>query len=68
VLAGIGFTMSIFITNLAFANAEVINQSKLAILVASFASALTGLIILFRLPPFSTHLQDLKKKKGSINA
>lgn len=52
VLAGIGFTMSIFITNLAFINTEVINQSKLAILAASLLSAIAGLTILFRLPPF----------------
>jgi NhaA family Na+:H+ antiporter len=43
-LAGIGFTMSIFITNLAFAgNGPLINSSKSAILVASFAAGLCGL-------------------------
>jgi NhaA family Na+:H+ antiporter len=42
-LAGIGFTMSIFITNLAFADqAGVVNSSKLAILVASLCSGLLG--------------------------
>jgi len=42
-LGGIGFTMSIFITNLAFAGApEVINASKLAILVASFVAGAVG--------------------------
>lgn len=41
-LGGIGFTMSIFITNLAFAsNAALINESKLAVLTAS---ALAGLL------------------------
>lgn len=42
-LAGIGFTMSIFITNLAFAgNADFINGSKLAILLASLSAGVLG--------------------------
>ena len=45
-LAGIGFTMSIFITNLAFGNSEIITASKLSIIVASTFSALVGLLIL----------------------
>jgi NhaA family Na+:H+ antiporter len=44
-LGGIGFTMSIFITNLAFTGqAEVINASKMAILVASFGAGLIGFV------------------------
>lgn len=44
-LGGIGFTMSIFITNLAFTgNAEVINASKMAILLASFSAGLLGFV------------------------
>lgn len=44
-LGGIGFTMSIFITNLAFfGDAETINASKMAILLASFTSGLLGFI------------------------
>lgn len=42
-LGGIGFTMSIFITNLAFAgDAHVINASKMAILAASLGSGILG--------------------------
>jgi len=42
-LGGIGFTMSIFITNLAFAGqAEAINASKMAILLASFGAGVVG--------------------------
>ncbi|WMW81189.1 Na+/H+ antiporter NhaA [Undibacterium cyanobacteriorum] len=44
-LGGIGFTMSIFITNLAFdGQAELINASKMAILLASFCAGLAGLV------------------------
>jgi Na+:H+ antiporter, NhaA family len=43
-LGGIGFTMSIFITNLAFPGMpDIVNASKMAILVASVASAMLGL-------------------------
>lgn len=45
-LAGIGFTMSIFITNLAFSDVEIINASKLIIIITSVVSAISGLIIL----------------------
>lgn len=45
-LAGIGFTMSIFITNLAFTDYDVINSSKLTIIIASVLSAVIGLLIL----------------------
>jgi len=46
-LAGIGFTMSIFISNLAFSsNAEQIEDSKIAVLLASFLAAIFGWIIL----------------------
>lgn len=42
-LAGIGFTMSIFITNLAFVGAgDLVNDSKMAILIASVLSGLIG--------------------------
>jgi Na+:H+ antiporter, NhaA family len=42
-LGGIGFTMSIFITNLAFVgNAEAINAAKMAILAASLVAGVVG--------------------------
>lgn len=43
-LGGIGFTMSIFITLLAFSNEDVINNSKIAILLASFIAGTIGFI------------------------
>lgn len=43
ILGGIGFTMSIFITNLAFGGSpEVVNASKMAILMASLTAGLLG--------------------------
>ena len=44
-LGGIGFTMSIFITNLAFANSpDVVNSAKMAILMGSLISGILGFI------------------------
>jgi NhaA family Na+:H+ antiporter len=44
-LGGIGFTMSIFITNLAFVgNADAINASKISILLASLIAGFLGFI------------------------
>ncbi|WP_374948210.1 Na+/H+ antiporter NhaA [Mucilaginibacter sp.] len=45
-LAGIGFTMSIFITLLSFGDAEIQNQAKFTILIASSLAAFTGYMIL----------------------
>lgn len=45
ILGGIGFTMSIFITNLAFAgDAMTINASKMAILLASLTAGAAGFL------------------------
>jgi NhaA family Na+:H+ antiporter len=43
ILGGIGFTMSIFITLLAFPNIATIESAKIAILLASLLAALVGL-------------------------
>jgi NhaA family Na+:H+ antiporter len=45
-LGGIGFTMSIFITNLSFDDSLLIDQSKFAILIASAMASMCGLIYL----------------------
>lgn len=45
-LAGIGFTMSIFITLLAFRDTQTVIDSKIAILLASFFAAAGGLILM----------------------
>lgn len=44
-IGGIGFTMSIFITNLAFAgNTELISASKMAIVLASLTAGVIGFL------------------------
>jgi NhaA family Na+:H+ antiporter len=45
-LAGIGFTMSIFITLLAFESDEIINNSKLVILISSLIAGILGFLTL----------------------
>ncbi|KWR85392.1 sodium:proton antiporter [Pseudomonas sp. PI1] len=43
-LAGIGFTMSIFIANLAFAQGELLSAAKLGVLLASVVAGVAGLL------------------------
>lgn len=45
-LGGIGFTMSIFITLLAFDNVTIINNAKLVILLSSLIAGLLGFVLL----------------------
>ena len=45
-LGGIGFTMSIFITLLAFGNPELVQNSKISILLGSLVAGMVGFIIL----------------------
>lgn len=56
-LGGIGFTMSIFITNLAFGGQDaLINASKIAVLLASVAAGGLGFLWLRLCPPAKTDL------------
>lgn len=53
-LAGVGFTMSLFIAELAFGGQILLGQAKIGILTGSFLAGLVGLLILrfaFNLPP-----------------
>jgi NhaA family Na+:H+ antiporter len=45
-LGGIGFTMSIFITILAFNDPTIINHAKFVILISSLIAGLTGFFYL----------------------
>lgn len=47
-LAGIGFTMSLFIAGLAFGDSEFLTMSKAGILVASLIAGIVGAVILSR--------------------
>ena len=50
VLAGIGFTMSIFIASLAFNDVETLSSAKIAILIASALAGTVGIVLLSRAP------------------
>lgn len=50
-LAGIGFTISLFITQAAFTDPQLLATAKSAILIASVASALLGWMLLNRISP-----------------
>lgn len=46
ILGGLGFTMSLFINNLAFTDAAIIDSAKLGILIGSFTAGLLGYFVL----------------------
>ena len=48
-LAGIGFTMSLFITNLSFTSLELIQEAKIGIMTASLLAAIIGTIVMGKL-------------------
>jgi NhaA family Na+:H+ antiporter len=50
-LAGIGFTMSLFIAGQAFAVPEDFAAAKIAVFAASVLSAIAGVAILWNAPP-----------------
>jgi NhaA family Na+:H+ antiporter len=50
VLAGIGFTMSLFISSLAFAEPALLATAKLAILIASLLAGGAGMLMFVRAP------------------
>ena len=52
-LAGVGFTMSIFIGELAFSDRQVLDEVKLGILIGSLASGVFGYLVLSRALPRS---------------
>jgi len=49
ILAGIGFTMSIFVTKLAYTDKMMIETAKISIIIASFLSGIIGYLILYSL-------------------
>ena len=54
-LSGIGFTMSIFISELAFTSDALVDQAKVGILAASFTAGVLGVIVLSYVLPKQDH-------------
>lgn len=50
-LAGVGFTMSLFVSELAFKDAELVSEAKVGILVASLIAGVWGYLVLTRSLP-----------------
>lgn len=64
-LGGIGFTMSIFITLLAFDQIELIVSSKMAIMVASFFAGIIGYVFL-KIALTNAHSTSLKRSHQHV--
>jgi NhaA family Na+:H+ antiporter len=45
IIAGVGFTMSLFIGGLAFADPALVQEMRLAVLIGSLLSALAGMLL-----------------------
>jgi len=48
-VAGVGFTMALFIAQLAFSDAKLLGAAKLGVLIASALAAVFGLLLGFSL-------------------
>ena len=59
-LGGIGFTMSIFISELGFIDAAMLSDAKISIFIASILAAAAGFLILHIFLPKSCALKDEK--------
>ena len=57
-LCGIGFTMSLFIASLAFADAALLDAAKVGILAASLVSGVAGAVLLVRPGPAAEPMGD----------
>jgi len=62
-MGGLGFTMSILISNLAFPDAGEILAAKVAVLAASFASAILGLLFV-HLAEFYKHRKNSMRENS----
>jgi NhaA family Na+:H+ antiporter len=65
VIAGIGFTVALFIAGLAFPDPRLLDQAKIGILLGSLASGVVGCLILRFSAPEGGKLQD---KAGAAQA
>ncbi|WP_442902549.1 Na+/H+ antiporter NhaA [Frigidibacter sp. MR17.24] len=60
-LAGIGFTMSLFIGSLSFSDAALMNEVRLGVLLGSFLSAVVGYVLLRTAPPGDVKVRDQQR-------
>ncbi len=67
VLCGIGFTMSLFIGGLAFADPLLVEEAKLGTLAGSVLAALLGYILLRLAPLAHDHVQEEAEQAGEID-
>jgi len=66
-LAGIGFTMSLFISELAFTDHAMILHAKLGIMIASVTAATLGFVVLFRMGSKQNSSAENNKSKSNNN-
>ena len=64
-MGGLGFTMSILISNLAFPDAGEILAAKVAVLAASFASAILGLLFV-HIAEFYKHQRQSSLREDAV--
>jgi NhaA family Na+:H+ antiporter len=55
ILAGIGFTMSIFVSILAFDDPKLLNFSQIMVLIASVVAAVLGVVWFLIRVPINSH-------------
>jgi len=65
-LAGIGFTVSLFIAGLAFDDPALTNEAKIGILAASVCAGILGFVYLFILPGEPATDEDLEEERVEV--
>ena len=67
-LGGIGFTMSLFVAGLAFADASLLDQAKIAVLGASTVAGIVGFVILRQSPVPASSEEGMPDEGASSSA
>lgn len=63
-IGGIGFTVSLFISGLAFTSPDIVDQAKIGILAASTISGIIGFLFLFLLPAKAEQPVEVRLEPG----